>query len=311
MKTFKTFSIIAAALVITIFSCKKEEEITIPYNCTANMMADQLSEATKTGTYSLTDPQLQITGQSGTMVDFLGTSFVDGDGNSIDGIIDIEFIDAQDNKDMLLMNTPTVTNTGQLLVSGGIFAFNPSQNGQDIYIANGSSINVTMNTNDTVNTMIIYTGSVNEDGEFVWTATQETVPPGASNFSTGNTGWVNLDYPPPPCIGTLTIDLPSGRNGNNSAVMVYFADRNSVVTAYDWDADGSFQVDGLLCDSAWVQYVVISQIEGVRSYHVSVPQGIDLANTNIFTDSYNLTSDSMKVVLCDDALRLSIQDELE
>ena len=311
MRTFKTLSIIVVTLLVTILSCKKEEEITIPYNCTANMMADQLSEATKTGTYSLTDSQLQITGQSGTMVDFLGTSFVDADGNSIDGIIDIEFIDAQDNKDMLLMNTPTLTNTGQLLVSGGIFAFNPSQNGQDIYIANGSSINVTMNTNDTVNTMTIYTGSVNEDGEFVWTETQQTVPTGASDFSTDNTGWVNLDYPLPPCTGTLTIDLPNGRNGNNSAVMVYFASINSVVTAYDWDADGSFQVENLLCDSAYVQYVVISQIEGVRSYHVSYLQPVDLLNTNIFTASYSLTSDSMKIVLCDDALRLLIQDELE
>jgi len=312
MKTFKTLSIIATILVITIFSYKKEDEITIPYNCTANMIADQLLEATTTEEgFTLTDPQLQITGKSGTMVDFLGTTFLDANGDTVTGDIDVEFIDAQDNKDMLLMNTPTVTNFGELLVSGGIFAFNPSQNGEPINIATGSSISVTMNTVDTVNTMTIYTGAVDPvTGEFVWTVSLQTVPPGASNFSTGNTGWVNLDYPPPPCTGTLTIDLPSGRNGNNSAVMVYFADRNSVVTAYDWDADGSFQVDGLLCDSAWVQYVVISQIEGVRSYHVSVPQGIDLANTNIFTDSYNLTSDSMKVVLCDDALRLSIQDEL-
>ena len=311
MKTFKTLSIIAAALVITIFSCKKEDEIPIPYNCTANMIADQISEATKTGTYNLNASQLQITGQSGTMVDFLGTSFKDKDGNDVTGDIDIELIDTQDNKEMLLMGTPTISSTGQLLVSGGIFAFNPTQNGDDIFIANGSSINVTMNTIDTVNTMTIYTGAVDPvTGEFVWTVSQQTVPPGASNFSTGNTGWVNLDYPPPPCTGTLTIDLPSGRNGNNSAVMVYFADRNSVVTAYDWDADGSFQVDGLLCDSAWVQYVVISQIEGIRKYHVSYPQGIDLWSTNAFTSTYNLTSDSMKLVLCDDALRLSIQDEL-
>ena len=120
---------------------------------------------------------------------------------------------------------------------------------------------------------------------------------------------MNLDYPPPPCTGTLTIDLPSGRNGNNSAVMVYFADRNSVLTAYDWDADGRFQVENLLCDSAYVQYVVISQIDGIRSYHVSDKQPVDLFNTNTFTDSYNLTSDSMKIVLCDDALRLSIKDD--
>ncbi|OUV70250.1 MAG: hypothetical protein CBC83_08605 [Flavobacteriales bacterium TMED123] len=66
----------------------------------------------------------------------------------------------------------------------------------------------------------------------------------------------------------------------------------------------------MLCDSAWVQYVVISQIEGIRSYHVSSRQPVDLFSTNTFTDSYNLTSDSMEIVLCDVALRLSIQDEL-
>jgi hypothetical protein len=255
MQFLRNLSVVLAVLVITIFSCKKEEEVQIPYNCTANIMDDQLFEATKTGTYNLNASQLQITGQSGTMVDFFGTSFVDKDGNTVSGDIDVEFIDAQDNNDMLLMNTPTITNTGELLISGGIFAFNPSQNGDPINIAPGSSINVTMNTTDPVNTMTIYTGAVDPvTGEFVWTATNQTVPPGSSNFSTGNTGWVNLDYPSPPCTGTLTIDLPDGCNGNNSAVMVYFADRNSVVTAYDWDADGSYQVENLLCDSAWVQY---------------------------------------------------------
>ena len=46
MKTFKTISIIAVVLVITIFSCKKEEEKIIPYNCTANMIADQTQQNT-------------------------------------------------------------------------------------------------------------------------------------------------------------------------------------------------------------------------------------------------------------------------
>ena len=89
MQSLRTLSVVLAVLVITIFSCKKEEEVQIPYNCTANIMDDQLFEATKTGTYNLNASQLQITGQSGTMVDFFGTSFVDKDGNTVSGDIDV------------------------------------------------------------------------------------------------------------------------------------------------------------------------------------------------------------------------------
>ena len=48
----------------------------------------------------------------------------DANGNPVTGSVDFELIEALDNKDMLMLNRPTVTNNGELLISGGIIYIN-------------------------------------------------------------------------------------------------------------------------------------------------------------------------------------------
>jgi hypothetical protein len=307
IKTFNTISIVLATLLITTISCKKEEEITTPYNCTANMIADQVAANTTTFTNFSGSPIEGINGTTITIFD----SFINENGDEYTGIVNIELIEAQDNKNMLLMGYPTVTDIGELLVSGGISFFYPTDNnGNPLYIdPNGTPPQVTIpNSTNNTNQMTLYTASENLDGEFVWVATGTTVtasnPPNSTfTFPISSTGGVNMDYPLPPCTGNFTVNLPNGYNGSNSTVFLYFTNRNSVIRAYD-NEDGNFVVNNMLCSLDSVQFVIISQIEGIREYHVSDPFEIP------GSWSYNVTSDDLEIRLCDEALRLSIKDEL-
>jgi hypothetical protein len=170
--------------------------------------------------------------------------------------------------------------------------------------------------------MNVYSASVNANGEFVWVdqgqppftptpspnSEYQNVPVPSSSVN-NLSGGVNMDIPSPPCTTTsLTINLPNGRNGGNSSVYIYFTDQNSVVTAYDGNGeDGRFVVPNIFCSGVSVQFVLISQIEGVKKYYVSDPEEVSQNGTWI----KKIEDDDLEIALCADALRLLIKEELE
>lgn len=317
MRNFKTLSIIVVALLVTIFSCKKEEEITIPYNCAANMQVDQTAENTTNSTVDLNSTNPQVTGKSGTNITFSSNSFLDENGNPVNGNIDVELIDANDNKDMLLMDCPTVTDNGELLESGGIFYFNPTQNGNTLTINPLDPPQVTMPASNG-DAMSYYAGVLDGDGRLTWqlitSNTIETIPTvnGSGDtsyyysYSLTGVGWINTDHPYGVApFSIVTVDLPEGHNGSNASVFIYFRDVNSCITAYDNDHNGVFESPCTVSESEIVQFVVATAIEGVRQYCVT-----DTIAINAGTHNEVIGNNELKIVLCDDALRLSIKDAL-
>ena len=313
MKTFKTISIIAVVLVITILSCKKEEEKIIPYNCTANMIADQTQQNTTnfSGVDLFSNPEIE--GKNGTKITFSPNSFLNENGS---GLIDVELIDVNENKDMLLMDCPTVTNLGELLESGGIFYFNPTQDGNQLEINPANPPQVTMPALNG-NSMLYYEGVEDEDGRLSWQLitnnqiqTNSTVNASGDtsyyySFSLTGVGWINTDHPygvSP--FSSVQVTLPDGHNGSNSSVFIYFRDANACITAYD-NGNGVFESPCTISEGEVVQFVVATAIEGVRKYCVTDPISIDQG-----IHSEDIGSNELINVLCDDALRLSIKDAL-
>jgi len=312
MKTFKTLSIIVVALLVTVFSCKKEEETIIPYNCTLEVNSSQITQNTESFTNNnLVSP---ITGKDGTEISFTPNSF-SGTPSRID------VVDSQDNKDMLLMGYPTVDNNGNLLISAGVCFISAYDDNGDLLSINPSApptVNIPNTTNSS--DMNVYSASVNANGEFVWVDQgQPPIPPTQSpnseyqnvpvpSSSVNNlSGGVNMDIPGPPCItNLLTINLPSGRNGGNSSVYIYFTNQNSVVTAYDGNEDGKFEISDIFCSGDTVQFVLISQIEGIKKWYVSDPADV---SDNNWTKT--ISSNDLEPALCAEALRLLIKEELE
>ena len=302
-----------------IISCQKEE-IVIPYNCTANMVADETIQNTINSTINLNASNPQISGVNGTNISFSPNSFLDGNGDVVTGNIDVELIDAQDNKDMLLMNCPTVTNDGQLLESGGIFYFNPTQNGNQLTIDPNNPPQVTMPAPNG-DVMFYYIGVLDTDGNLLsWDLVDQNQTIGTSlsisqlgdtsyyySFNLTGVGWINTDHPYGVApFSSVTVDLPSENNGSNSSVFIYFRDVNSCITAYDSDNDGIFESPCTISESEVVQFVTVSQIDGIRKYFVTDTTQISSTSHTEF-----ILKDDMKIALCDDALRLLIKESLK
>jgi len=315
MKTFKTLSIIAVALVITFFSCKKEEEITVPYNCIANMIADQTAQNTINNTgINLSQPGT-INGVNGVEITYSTNSFM-LNGLLVSGNIDVEIFDANDNKDMLLMDFPTVTDAGGLLTSGGILEFNPTQNGQTLTINPSFPIQVSFPASSGA-PMQLWSGTRTSDGVLTWNGTPLPTTVTVDTAWNGNTPTYSYTFPITDATvvyncddlvntGTpsdVLVTLPEGMNGSNSTVYCYFRDINSVVTFYDNDNDRTFEWSSSLPAGQVVQFVAVSQIEGIRKWNVS-----DTISLIAGTHPHIVTE--MDVALCADALRLSIKDAL-
>tara|TARA_Y100001968_G_C19406912_1_gene744187 strand:- start:1011 stop:1955 length:945 start_codon:yes stop_codon:yes gene_type:complete len=313
----KNIYLLPITLFLVIFSCKKEE-ITIPYNCTDNIIDAAISNNTINNTIDLNSLNPQITGENGTNIAFSSNSFLDQNGNVVSGNIDIELVDAQDNKDMLLMDCPTVTTGGDLLESAGILYFNPTQEGNQLTINPNNPPIVTL-PSSSGDLMDYYTGILDSDGNLSgWELVPNNTIQTFSDITGGDTsyfytfsltgvGWINADYPygiAP--FSTVTVDLPDGYNNSNSSVFIYFRDVNSCITAYDNDNNGSFDSPCTISESEVVQFVAVSQIEGVRKYFVTEPTSISsISHLEV------ILKDDMQIALCDDGLRLLIKESLE
>ena len=303
---------------LTIVSCEKEE-VSIPYNCTDNVILASITQNTIVETIDLNSTSPMISGVNGTNISFSSNSFLDQNGNVVSGNIDVELIDAQDNKDMLLMNCPTITNDGELLESAGIFYFNPTQDGNQLTINTNSPPIVTLpSTNG--NVMDYYTGVLDSEGNLTgWeldaSNSIQIIPTinGSGDtsyfysFNLTGVGWINTDYPYGEApFSSVSVELPKGNNATNSSVFIYFRDVNSCITAYDNDNDGTFESPCTISENEIVQFIAVSQIEGVREYFVTEP-------TPISSTSHLelILKDDMKIALCDDGLRLLIKESLE
>ncbi|MAX04921.1 MAG: hypothetical protein CMD19_00375, partial [Flavobacteriales bacterium] len=223
-------------------------------------------------------------GDKGSMIFLTPTSFNDAEGNPVTGSVDIELIEALDNKDMLMLNRPTVTNNGELLTSAGVIYINATQNGQQLQIAEPLTTlmpNTTgMFSNNLPSPFGLFSGDTAVNGDFVWVEdTGNVVLDGDSamywQFDIDSIAWTNIDaisYPS----GTLftsSVDviLPSGHDGTNSAVFMYFSNINSVASLNDGNQDGTFTKGQYynLAVSENVKFVVVSEVNNQWSWHVT------------------------------------------
>ena len=99
-----------------------------------------------------------VTGTNGTTLFFNANTFKDMNGNPVSGPVEIEMIETQSNKDMLLWNRPTTTTDGQLLVSGGIVYVNVTQGGNQLSINDNNPIQASVPSDNFI-AMDYFTGA--------------------------------------------------------------------------------------------------------------------------------------------------------
>ena len=311
MKTIKLlFGTVLIASIILV-ACKKEEpEIIVlppidnltPTSNIGGFFDNNLESEKQTFTINPSSDYM-VTGVNGTTLFFNANTFEDMNGNTVSGPVEIEMIETQSNKDMLLWNRPTTTTDGQLLVSGGIVYINVSQEGNQISINDNSPIQASIPSDNFI-AMDFFVGGEDNDGRFGWeldiadtviTNTDTTTnwnPNGGGmftfDFEIDSIGWINCDYfygTGDPLTG-VQVELTDSFDGSNSAVFIYYSNLNSVASLYDSDEDGVFDLGWSYATPVGqnISFIVISEINGSFYYAI--------LNATIVNGHYEIISSS-------------------
>lgn len=147
MKKLLSILTLTSIALFTFNSCEKETEVivipsTINPTSTSEInkfFEDNLYDATQTVNINPSTSQT-FTSNKGITYTFNANTFVNSSGVTVSGNIDIELIEALTKKEMMLMNRPTFTHSGDLLVSGGIVYLNATQNGQQLSIDDNNPV---------------------------------------------------------------------------------------------------------------------------------------------------------------------------
>ena len=309
MKTIKLLFGTALIVSIVLVACQKEDPEVIvlppidnptPTNSISAFFDNNLESEKQTFTINPSTDYM-VTGVNGTTLFFNENTFEDMSGNTVSGPIEIEMIETQSNKDMLLWNLPTTTTDGQLLFSGGIVYVNVSQGGNQLSINDNAPIQASVPSDNYI-AMDYFTGSEDNNGRFGWelddTDTVTTNTADSTNWNTNfggmftfdftidSIGWINCDYfygIGDPLTG-VQVELPDSFNGSNSAVFIYYSNLNSVASLYDSDEDGVFDLGWSYATPIGqnISFVVISEINGSFYYAI--------VNTTIVNGHYEIIS---------------------
>jgi len=158
-------------------------------------------------------------------------------GNPVSGIVDVTVIEIFNRGNMLVANKPTTATAGtgekKLLISGGEFYVNASQNDARLETTCGYQIKVPAALSGEADyDMEPFLGSIDSNGELFWAAgggmefwvsagPNQPVPAYYSSF-VSNFGWFNCDkfanFPGP--FTAISVLLPQGYNNDNSNVFI-------------------------------------------------------------------------------------------
>ena len=309
MKTIKLLFGTALIVSLVLVACQKEDPEVIvlppienptPTSSISAFFDNNLESEKQTFTINPSTDYM-VTGVNGTTLFFNANTFEDMNGNTVSGPIEIEMIETQNNKDMLLWNLPTTTTDGQLLFSGGIVYVNVSQGGNQLSINDNAPIQASVPSDNYI-AMDYFTGSEDNNGRFGWelddTDTVTTNTADSTNWNTNfggmftfdftidSIGWINCDYfygIGDPLTG-VQVELPDSFNGSNSAVFIYYSNLNSVASLYDSDEDGVFDLGWSYATPIGqnISFVVISEINGSFYYAI--------VNTTIVNGHYEIIS---------------------
>ena len=294
MKHF-SFPIVVIFSVLFFFSCeKKTETIILPsnINTTPNssqinkFFEDNLDEATQTINVNSSTSNQSITSDKGIVYTFGSNTFINTPGNPVSGSFNIELVEALTKKEMMLLNRPTFTHSGRLLVSGGVVYLNATQNGQQLSINDSDPVMVSIPTDNYI-PMDFFDGSFDNQGGFGWDESEDDTIIINTNgngqdsiffedffsfdFEIDSIGWINCDYfynsvDP---LTQVEVVLPDTFNGDNSAVFIYYSDINSVASLSDYDLDGTFDLGASYSTPVGMEvtFVVISESNGTFFYN--------------------------------------------
>ncbi len=127
------------------FTACNNKEVTAPTDA-GLLKAFFDKNAPKSETFTLNATQyFKITTTKGTTIEFPSNGFIDDKGKAVIGDIKVTVKEIQKASEMLLADKPTLTSTGQILVSFGEMKVDVTQNGKTVLLRDTSALRVNMN----------------------------------------------------------------------------------------------------------------------------------------------------------------------
>ena len=125
----KKFYVLAAAAALLFTACKKDkiEVIDQPQATSERTMEDFYQENFNNKLQRFivdAGSEVTLTGAEGSILTIPANNFLDKAGNLVTGNIEVQFIEVFTKADMIMLNKPSVTATGETLISDGEFYLN-------------------------------------------------------------------------------------------------------------------------------------------------------------------------------------------
>ncbi|MDD7888287.1 hypothetical protein [Flavivirga sp. 57AJ16] len=243
MRNFKHIlgTILMSALLLT--SCSKNDDgdgdiLIRPTAEDFNNLKDAaLENLTQTFQFNADDGNVTLTSEKGVQIHINGACLT-LNGDAVTGTVDIEFVELFDKGSMLTTNKPTMgtlpNGDKALLISGGEFFVNATQNGAALETTCGFQMQIPADlTGGVDNDMILWEGKIDQDGNLVWDEVREDNAGGQGGvFGEGNQyygffqsfGWSNVDrfYNDPRPKTTILVGVPEGYDNTNSSVYISY-----------------------------------------------------------------------------------------
>lgn len=267
MKTMNTkntlkvnrFFILLFAFAITLISCNPNEDSTsqnyVPSPTAFNSIRQvALDNITQEFQINVADGLSTLTSANGVEID-IDANCLTLNGNVITGQVDVEYIEVFDGGQMLVTDKTTMGKLPNgdmaMLISGGEFYINATQNGQQLDLGCSMNLRIPANLTAPDNGMTLWNGVLDNDGNIDWE--EEVVMPPGTGFPGGvfleqntvgqqtyyasfnNFGWTNVDkfaaY-----AGTKTqilASVPSEYNITNCAVYLHYDGEGNALAKLD------------------------------------------------------------------------------
>lgn len=247
---FKTIILGAAASILLLTSCEKNDDIDLPndVNQTVEIFGGlELENSIQNSREN--DLQLfsvdgttggLVIGDQGTQLSFPPNAFTHLGGEPVTGPVDIELVEVYTRAEMLKKQLPTNGKQANgdivTIISGGEFFINAKQNGQQLVPATAFDLTAPTNSFDPEMTVFRPENCDTLDCDVVWEEDEQAEVNGgeiqnadgtwtsAYNAPLTGFGWTNLDrwysYAGPKT--TILVDVPEGFDDTNSAVYVSY-----------------------------------------------------------------------------------------
>lgn len=265
-------------------ACKKNEVVPSPGSTSElnSFFEDNLNDAKQSFSIN-TSTWNTFTGENGVKISVPANSFVNANGTMVTGTVQFELIEVLDVSSMVSLNKTTSSN-GEILVSGGQIKLTATQNSNQVFLAPGMAVQVSMPTANVDPQMALFIGTENDNGDVDWassigdTTQQDTIiivndslNGGWSNYYTfdlnnDSLGWINCDYfwnnNSPET--DVTAQLDTTYNLSNTVCYLVFPNINSVISLspnYQLN-DGKFTAYNIPTGQS-VTFACISEINGV------------------------------------------------